>query len=120
MEIIQKFIIIFDTSVQKSGREIYNDNGVLSNAFEKGAYEILRFEAELTKRCLEIDFEAEFGDDWRPSEKEITLIIHNVNWNPKKIKVAGKRKRISSEDHKITIPLKWGPNKQLKVKIALK
>jgi hypothetical protein len=99
---------------------MYHDNGLLSNAFEKDEYEILGFEAALTKRCLEIDFEAEFGDDWNPSEKEITLIIHNINWNPKKIKVNGKRKQISSKNKKLTIPFKWNIQKALKIKITLK
>jgi len=109
-----------DTSVKKSKRELYNDNGLLSNAFEKGAYEILEFKAELTRRYLEIDLEAEFGKNWNSSEKEITLIVHNINWNPKKIKVNGKRKRISSKNSTLKIPIKWNPKKKLKVKITLK
>ena len=110
----------FDASVKKSERKMYNDNGLLTNAFEKGAYEILEFEAEITKRNLEIDFEAEFGKNWNPSEKEITLILHNIHWNPKKIKVNGKRKQISSENNVLEIPLNWNPKKELKVKISLK
>jgi oligosaccharide 4-alpha-D-glucosyltransferase len=99
---------------------MYNDDGLLSNAFEKGAYEILEFKAELTRRCLEIDLEAEFGKNWNSSEKEITLIVHNINWNPKKIKVNGKRKRISSENNTLKIPVEWNPKKKLKVKVTLK
>jgi oligosaccharide 4-alpha-D-glucosyltransferase len=110
----------FDASVKKSERTMYNDNGLLSNAFEKNEYEILGFEAAVTKRYLEIGFEAEFGDDWNPSEKEIILIIHNINWNPKEIKVNGKRKQISSENKKLTIPFKWDIHKELKIKITLK
>ena len=109
----------FDASVKKSEREMYSDNGLLSNAYEKGEYEILAFEAAITKRCLEINFDAEFGDHWKSSDKEITLIIHNINWNPKKIKVNGKRKRISSEENKLTLPLKWNIEKELKIKITL-
>ena len=109
----------FDASVKKSEREMYTDNGLLSNAYEKGEYEILEFEAEITKKYLEINFDVEFGDHWKSSDKEITLIIHNVNWNPKKIKVNGKRKRISSEESKLTLPLKWNVKKELKIKITL-
>jgi alpha-glucosidase (family GH31 glycosyl hydrolase) len=110
----------FDASVKKSERQMYNDNGLLSNAFDKGEYEILKFGAEIRKRYLEIDFEAEFGVNWNVSEKEITLIIHNSNWNPKKVKVNGKRVRISSENNTLTIPVKWNSKKELKVKIRLK
>jgi oligosaccharide 4-alpha-D-glucosyltransferase len=109
----------YDTSIKKSEREMYSDNGLLSNAFEKEEYEILKFESAITKKCLEINFDAELGDDWKPSEKEITLIIHNIDWNPKKIKVNGKRKRISSEENKLTLPLNWNLKKELKIKITL-
>ena len=71
----------FDASVKESKRQFYNDDGLTANAFEKGNYEILEFESKLTKQCLEIDFEAEFGTNWKSSEKEISLIIHNLNWN---------------------------------------
>ena len=109
----------FDKSVKESNRNMYNDDGVTANAFEKGQFEILEFEAELTKRCLEINFEAEFGKNWDPSVKEITLSIHNIDWNPKKIKVNGKRKRIVTNNKILTIPVKWNTNKELKLKITL-
>jgi hypothetical protein len=108
----------FDEKVN-SERTFYNDDGLTANAFEKGNYEILEFEAEFCKRYLEIDFEAELGKNWKSSEKEITLIIHNINWNPKKIKVNGKRKRILSIENTLTIPVKWNPKKELKIKINL-
>jgi len=109
----------YDASVKESERIFYNDDGLTANAFEKGKYEMLEFESGITKRCLEIDIDTELGENWIPSEKEITLVIHNIKWNPKKIKVNGKRKRISSEKNKLTIPIKWNPKKELKVKITL-
>ena len=109
-----------DNSIKESERTFYNDDGLTANAFEKGNYEILEFEAELTKRCLEIDFEAEFGENWNPTKKEINLVIHNVNWNPKIIKVDGKRIKISPTNKLLIIPVKWNVKKVLKVKITLK
>jgi oligosaccharide 4-alpha-D-glucosyltransferase len=110
----------FDDTVKESEREFYNDDGITANAFEKGSYELLEFEAETSKRILEIDFEADFGKNWNPQEKEIALVIHNIHWNPKKIKVDGKRKQISPEKNKLTIPVKWNPAKELKIKVSLK
>lgn len=110
----------FDASVPASERSIYNDDGLSANAFEKGKYEILEFEVELEKRYLEIDFEAEFGKNWNPQEKEVELIIHNINWQPKKIKVDGKRRRISTEENQLKIPVKWNPKREMKIKISLK
>ncbi|WP_397445860.1 TIM-barrel domain-containing protein [Polaribacter sp. R77954] len=110
----------FDASVKESERVIYNDDGRTANAFEKGKYEWLEFEVELDKKYLEIDFEAEFGKDWNPQEKEVELILHNITWHPRKIKVDGKRKRIATAEHQLKIPVKWNPKKELKIKISLK
>lgn len=109
----------FDTSKKVTKRTFYNDDGLTAHAFEKGKYEVLEFEAEITKKYLEIDFEAKFGSDWKSSEKEISLIIHNLNVIPKKIKIDGKRKSVSSKNNSIEIPLKWNPKKELNVKITL-
>ncbi|PWG04970.1 TIM-barrel domain-containing protein [Polaribacter aquimarinus] len=110
----------FDASVKESERTMYNDDGETANAFEKGEYELLEFEVELEKKWLEIDFEAAFGSNWNPQEKEVELIVHNINWNPKKIKVNRKRKRISVKENQIKIPVKWNPRKELKIQISLK
>lgn len=110
----------YDESMNESESELYNDDGITQNAFEKGNYELLEFEAEKLKRWLEIDFEAEFGKQWNPSEKEITLVIHNIDWNPKKIKINGKRKQFSTDNNRLTIPLKWNTSKELKIKVSLK
>jgi oligosaccharide 4-alpha-D-glucosyltransferase len=74
----------------------------------------------LTRRFLKVNFEAEFGDNWNASAKEITLVLHNINWSPKKIKVARKRKRILPENNVLKIPVKWNPKQELTVKISLK
>jgi oligosaccharide 4-alpha-D-glucosyltransferase len=110
----------FDASNKKSQRQFYNDDGITANAFEKEKYEILKFESELKKDCLEIDFEAKFGSNWKSSEKEITLVIHNINWSPRKIKVNGKRKKIKRKNQTLTIPLKWNPKNELIINITSK
>lgn len=58
----------YDNSISESESGLYNDDGITQNAFEKGNYEMLEFEAEKLKRWLEIDFEVEFGKQWNPSE----------------------------------------------------
>jgi alpha-glucosidase (family GH31 glycosyl hydrolase) len=110
----------FDAFVKKSERTMYNDNGLLSNAFEKEQYEILEFKSEMNKRRLKIRFEAELGAHWNFEQKEIILIIHNIDWIPKKVKVNGKRRQVLLENNVLTIPLKWDVQKELKIKIRLK
>ena len=109
-----------DTNVVKSERKLYNDDGITAKAFENGNYEILEFEAEIEKKWLEIDFESEIGNQWISSEKEITLIVHNINWNPKRVKVNGKNTMISPKNNQLSIPIKWNFQKELKIKISLK
>jgi oligosaccharide 4-alpha-D-glucosyltransferase len=109
----------FDASVKESERTFYNDDGLTANAFEKGEFEKLTFEAKITKRCLEIDFEAAFGKNWNPKTKEVNLIVHNIILDPKKIIVNGKRRQISLQKNNLNIPLKWNTKKEMKVKITL-
>ena len=110
----------FDASVKESEREFYNDDGLTPNAFEKEQYEILEFEAETSRKWLEIDFEARFGVNWKPSTKEITLVVHNVNWKPKKVHVDGKKLKIKVENNRLKIPIKWNSKKELEIKIKRK
>jgi len=110
----------YDATVKKSERILYNDDGLTANAFENGAYEMLEFEAEIEKKYLEIDIEAEFGDHWNQQKKEIELVVHHINWTPKKVKVNGKRRQVLPEQNQLRIPVKWHPKKELKIKISLK
>ncbi len=81
----------YDESIEESEREFYNDDGLTKNAFEKGQYEILEFEFEKEKRCFEIEFEAEIGKNYQSEEKQINLIIHNIDKDPKHIKLDRKK-----------------------------
>jgi len=110
----------FDSTVRKSTRSMYNDDGLTANAFEKGQYELLDFEVEIDNRFIEIDLEASFGENWNPTEKEIELVIHNIDWNPKKIKVDGRRIQISTEENQLRIPVQWNPKKEKEIRITLK
>ena len=110
----------YDASVKESERFLYNDDGKTANALEKGNYEILSFEVELLKKCIEIDLEAEFGENWQSQEKDILLVVHNINWQPKKVKVGKKRVKIEQKNNLLHIPLKWNPTKELEIQIPLK
>ena len=109
----------YDETVTESERTIYNDDGFTANAFEKGMYEMLEFEVEIDNKEIEIDLEAEFGENWNPQRKQIKLILHNINWNPKKIKAAGKRLRRKPVDNQLEIPFLWNPKKEAKIRVSL-
>ena len=109
----------YHESVEESNRFIYNDDGLTPNAFGKGMYEKLNFEAEIEKKWLEIDFEAEIGSKNSTSTKQIDLIIHNIDWKPKKVKINGKTIDVkwNASKNLMTIPVIWNTNKELKVKL---
>ena len=111
----------FDTSIEESERSIYNDNGLLSNAYEKGHYELLEFEAETEGNWLKVEFEAEIGDNHKSKRKAIELIVHNINFNPKRIKIDGKRVDGSWNKDKnlLIIPLTWDTSSDIEIKIKL-
>lgn len=109
-----------DSDVIESEREYYNDNGSTPDAFQKGMYEKLEFEAELEKDILEIDFEAEFGKNWTPSKKSIELVIHQMDWNIQWIKLGRKKVKFELKDNTLSLPLDWDPTKELKIRIKRK
>jgi alpha-glucosidase (family GH31 glycosyl hydrolase) len=109
-----------DSDVIESEREYYNDDGKTPDAFGKGKFEMLEFEAEVEKDILEIDFEAKFGENWTPSTKKIELIVHNVDWEIQWIKVGRKKIDVEVKEGTLNIPLEWNTKKELKVKIKRK
>ncbi|MEM5563809.1 TIM-barrel domain-containing protein [Psychroserpens sp. AS72] len=111
----------YDDSISQSKRKIYNDDGATVNAFEKEAYEILEFEAELKGRRLEIEIEAEIGKNYNVNNKNIQLVIHNMPSNPKRIKVDGEKVEgnWNSKKQTVTIPLTWNTSKDKEIKIKL-
>ena len=108
----------FDNDIKKSNRIFYNDDGLTANAFEKGNYELMKFEANHTDNYLEIDFNDKFSNKWKSTKKQVTLVIHNITWKPKKIKVGGKRVQIAPQHNKLSIPVKWNPTTELKIRIT--
>ena len=109
-----------EEGITKSEREYYNDDGKTPNAFEKGKYEVWEFEAEVDKKWLEIDFEAELGSDYQTSEKTIELVIHNIDWTPRIVRVNGKKVGLNKTGNTLVIPVNWNTKKEAKIKIALK
>jgi alpha-glucosidase (family GH31 glycosyl hydrolase) len=106
-----------DEEIDESEREYYNDDGVTFQAFEKGEYELLEFEAEIERRWLEIDFEAENGYSYDYNTKEIVLKVHNFKSMPKKIKVNRKKVEINYQNNTLSIPVVWDTSEELKVRI---
>ncbi|WGD35478.1 TIM-barrel domain-containing protein [Olleya sp. YS] len=109
----------FDASIKESVQTLYNDDGNTKDAFEKGQYEILEFEAESCKNRLDIEFEAETGANYVESTKTIDVIIHNFPKSPKRIKF--NRKKIeftyNKVDKTLTFQVNWNTSNDVETQI---
>ncbi len=112
----------FDEDVEESEYQMYNDDGLTINAFEKGMYELLEFETEIENNCLEIEFEAETGANYSTNTKEINLIVHNIERELKNIKINGKKGHydFNKSNNQLTVPVSWNTAKATEVKINFK
>ena len=112
----------FDTSVEESERTFYNDDGMTVNAFEKGLYEILEFEAEQEGRWLEFEFEAELGKLFEAKDKTVSLVLHNMEDMPKRITIGKDRVNGTYNSRKKTLSLSfiWNTSEEKEIRIKLK
>jgi oligosaccharide 4-alpha-D-glucosyltransferase len=111
----------FDENIKESEGQLYNDDGLSTNAFELGKYELLHFESELEKQILEIELEAEIGEEYSVGNKQVELIIHNINNMPKRVKINSKKVRVNFDflNKTISIPLVWNTKNETEIKIKL-
>ncbi|PAU92638.1 glycosyl hydrolase [Aliifodinibius salipaludis] len=98
-----------DEDVNYSTSEMYNDDGLTRGAVKKEKYELLTFEGAKDQNNLNFSFRAEIGEKYTSSEKNIELIIHNVNNRPKKVTVNGERVSINwdQKNKRVSIPILW-------------
>ena len=109
-------------SIEKSEREFYFDDGQTANAIEKAQYQILEFEAEKKGRWLTIEFEADTGSNYNAVTKIIELTIHNLQKEPKRIKI-GKEKVNGSYNSKyktLTLSVVWNTSEDKDIRIKFK
>ncbi|GFZ81552.1 alpha-glucosidase [Aquaticitalea lipolytica] len=111
----------YDESVITSTSQLYNDDGLTPNAFEKGNYELLQFESELEKGNLEIEFESIIGSQYTSNDKQINLTIHNINKSPKRINVNNKKADFNWNELSKTliIPINWKVKTDIEIDIKL-
>ncbi len=84
-----------DIFVTESEYEMYDDDGVTPNAFEKGEYEILEFESKYKNGKLELEIESELGENYSLMESRIVkLVIHGLEKEPYKMKKKGQNPKI--------------------------
>ena len=110
-----------DETVAESERMLYNDDGETKNAFEKGMYELLEFESEFENNRLEIELEAEIGENFSATTKEIDVIVHNIDKKPRKIKFRGRRVKFdwNATQKTVRFTVTWNTEKEREITIKL-
>ncbi|WP_400076439.1 TIM-barrel domain-containing protein [Winogradskyella sp. R77965] len=125
----------FDKASPETKYSIYTDNGISTQP----KHEITTYKFYYKGRNLKFNFDLEVSSNLILQEKSIELIIHNIQKEPKRIKIDGKKmkdeldllpnslnlkaKRYSqwnSENKTLIIPLKWDTSKSKTINIKLK
>ena len=75
------YIIIMGKK-NKTKRLIYNDDGLLADAYEKGHYELLEVSANHNSKQIKIEFNTYNGINYKFNTKQIEVVIYNLKKEP--------------------------------------
>jgi alpha-glucosidase (family GH31 glycosyl hydrolase) len=73
----------YDESVASSVGQLYLDDGKTPDAFEKGQYELLTFNARVTPADINITVNDKPGKNYPKTDKDYKLYLHNITATPK-------------------------------------
>ncbi|WP_299114466.1 TIM-barrel domain-containing protein [uncultured Winogradskyella sp.] len=107
--------------IEVSEREFYFDDGKTIDAIKKQEYQTLRFEAEIKRRWLEIEFDAKTGENYSAKTKTIELTLHNIQKEPKRIKI-GKDKvkgKYNPKYKTLTLSVIWDTSREQNIRVKL-
>ena len=116
----------FDKSLSETERSMYTDDGSDINAIKNGSNEQMEFEAIYKGSNLKFEFEHVLMSDYHENiyskDKSIDFIIHNIQKEPKYIKVDGKKVEIkyNQKNKTLNIPIDWKALTEKEIKIKLK
>ena len=95
----------FDAKTAQSEGKLYNDDGTTANAFEKGAFEILNFNSASNEKMVTLTLTTTTGKTFQSADKNISVMLHNLNGKAKKVTVDGKNSSFIIKDKTIEIPV---------------
>lgn len=95
----------FDAKTAQSEGKLYNDDGTTANAFEKGAFEILNFNSTSNEKTVTLTLTTTTGKTFQSADKNISVMLHNLNGKAKKVTVDGKNSSFIIKDKTIEIPV---------------
>lgn len=95
----------FDAKTAQSEGKLYNDDGTTAYAFEKGAFEILNFNSASNEKTVTLTLTTTTGKTFQSADKNISVMLHNLNGKAKKVTVDGKNSSFIIKDKTIEIPV---------------
>ncbi|MFD1063008.1 TIM-barrel domain-containing protein [Winogradskyella litorisediminis] len=103
-----------DESILKSQREFYFDDGKTLNAIAKREFEILKFESKSKENELKLKLNAQIAANYFSNTKIIELTIHNIEKEPRRVKVDGKKVDTSynSKNKTLTLTVSWNTSEE--------
>lgn len=108
----------FDDSVKKSQGKMYNDDGENPKAIANGLYEILRFRSRFKNNILAFLFDLDKGK-FVSADKNITLVVHNMASEPKKVTVGNAAVSFKWDKTTQTLEIKTVCKNQKEIQIQL-
>ena len=93
-----------DEKTPNSEGKLYNDDGLTTNAFEKGNYEILNFKANSKDKVIIITVATQVGKTYSSKDKKANLVLHNATTTTQ-IKVNGVVTPFTKESNTISVSI---------------
>lgn len=109
-----------DSTVDQSSSKMYNDDGLTREAVDKGKYELLTFKAQQNYNSLQLTLQADIGENYAPKEKNMELVVHNVEDRPQQVRVDGEATSVSwsSSTDRVTIPINWNTKEKVSISVG--
>jgi oligosaccharide 4-alpha-D-glucosyltransferase len=105
-----------DEKTPNSEGKLYNDDGVTANAFEKGLYEMITFNAQTKGNSTTITVATKSGKAFSSKDKKINMILHN-SAAISQIKVNGIVTPFTKEGQTITVTVPISKNKPTQIQM---
>ena len=76
----------YDPRVNESSASLYDDDGKTPQAYEKGKYEIVSFNATSTSEKIDFSMKSETGMAWTAPDRKVALTISNLKKEPEMVR----------------------------------
>ncbi|MCB2222078.1 MAG: DUF5110 domain-containing protein [Bacteroidetes bacterium] len=107
----------FDPDVKSSRGQLYDDDGKTPHAYQKGKYELMKFESNNTDDRILIRLHNEIGTSWSASDREIKLMVHNLHKVPEMVNQDKFELPFiySEETHTLIITFTWNAGEETEI-----